>query len=68
MSPLKTTAIKMIQSLPDDCTMEQIQSRLGFIEKIERARKEKNEGAFVSEEEADQEIDQWLQSDGTDQP
>jgi hypothetical protein len=68
MISLKSAAIRVIESLPEDCTMEDILYRLNFIEKIEKARKEIANGEVLSEEEADREIDQWLQSSGADQP
>jgi predicted transcriptional regulator len=54
---LKTTSVKeeviqMIQRLPDDCTLEQIQYHLYVREQIERGIADIEAGRVVSHEEA----------------
>jgi predicted transcriptional regulator len=68
MSPVKEAAIRLIQSLPEDCTFEDIQYHLYVREKVERGLQAVETGDVVSEEEADRRITQWLESFGPDQP
>jgi predicted transcriptional regulator len=67
MSPIKEAVIQMVQSLPDDCTIEDIQYHLYIREKVERGVKAIEEGDVVSEEEADRRIQEWLDSFGPGQ-
>ena len=67
MSPLKESVIKLVQSLPDDCTLEDIYYHLYVREKVERGLKAIEDGEVVSEEEADRRIQEWLDSSGPNQ-
>jgi len=60
MSPLKEAVIKMIQSLPDDCTLADIRYHLYVREKVERGLKAIEDGEVISHEEADRRISDWL--------
>jgi predicted transcriptional regulator len=68
MSPVKEAAIKLIQSLPEDCTFEDIQYHLYVREKVEHGIQAIEAGEVVSEEEADRRITEWLDSFGQSQP
>ena len=48
MSPLKEAVIRLIQSLPDDCTLEDIQYHLYVREKVEAGLRDVAEGRVVS--------------------
>jgi hypothetical protein len=68
MSPVKEAVIRLVQSLPDDCTMDDIHYHLYVREKVERGLRAIEEGKVVSEEEADRRIEEWLSSSGLNQP
>ncbi len=59
MSPVKEAAIKLVQSLPENCTFEDIQYHLYVREKVERGIQAIDAGQVVSEEEADRRITEW---------
>jgi len=64
MSPVKQAAIKLIQSLPESCTFEDIQYHLYVREKVEAGLQAIEDGKVVSEEEADRRITEWVESFG----
>jgi hypothetical protein len=68
MNAVKEAAVRLIQSLPDDCTFEDIQYHLYVREKIERGIQAIEVGQVVSEEEADRRITEWLDSFGPSRP
>ena len=58
---------KMLESLPEDCTWEDIQYHIYVREKIERGMAAVDAGDIISQEEAEQRVDQWLKSSGQGQ-
>ncbi len=66
MSPIKEAVIKLVQSLPEDCTLEDIRYQLYIRETVERGLRALEEGDFVDEDEADRRIQEWLDSSGPD--
>lgn len=64
MSIIKEEAIDLIKSLPDDCTLEDIQYHLYVREKVERGIRAIDEGRVVSQEEAEKKVKEWLKSSG----
>jgi hypothetical protein len=68
MSPIKEAAIRLIRSLPEDCTLEDIQYHLYVREKVERGLQAVEDGKVLSEDEADRRIGEWLDSYGPNQP
>ncbi len=60
MSAIKEQAIRIIESLPEDCTLEDIQYHLYVREKVERGIKAIDEGQTVSQEEAEKKVREWL--------
>jgi predicted transcriptional regulator len=68
MSPVKESVIRLIQALPDDCTVEDIQYHLYVREKVEAGLLAVDEGRVVSQAEAEQRINEWLQSLGPSRP
>ena len=60
MSAIKEQAIKIIESLPENCTLEDIQYHLYVREKVERGIKAIDEGQTVSQEEAEKKVREWL--------
>ena len=65
--PIKEEAIELIRSLPDDCTLEDIQYHLYVREKVEHGLRAIEEGRVVSQEEAEKKVDKWLKSSGQNQ-
>jgi hypothetical protein len=60
MSAVKEQAIKIIESLPEDCSLEDIQYHLYVREKVERGIKAIDEGQTISQEEAEKKVKEWL--------
>ena len=67
MSKIKDQAVELIKSLPDDCTLEDIQYHLYVREKVERGMQAIDEGRTVSQEEAERRVQGWLKSSGQNQ-
>ena len=68
MSQVKDDVIKLIQSLPDDCTVDDIQYHLYVREKVARGLAAIDAGQVVSQEEAERRITAWGKSFGQTQP
>lgn len=68
MSPAKQAAIEVINSLPDDCTLDDIAYRLYLRRKLERSDKAIEEGRVHSYEEAKEIVESWFTSSGPIQP
>ena len=56
----KDEAVRLIQSLPDDSTLEEIQYRLDVRQKVERGIAAVGEGRSESQEEAERRVGEWL--------
>lgn len=67
MGIVKEQVIDLIKSLPDDCTIEDIQYHLYVREKVERGIKAIDEGRIVPQEEAEKKVKGWLKSSGQNQ-
>lgn len=61
---IKAKAIGVIQSTPDDCTLEDIQYHLYVQEKVERGVKAIDDGRTVSQEQAEAQVKEWVKSSG----
>jgi hypothetical protein len=63
---VKQGVLEMIQRLPDDCTLEQIEYHLHVYAGIQRAVAEIDvgENPGIPQEEAEQRIQEWLKSSG----
>ena len=64
MSLVKDHAIRLIASLPDDCTLEEIQYHLYVRQKVERGLTAIDAGQVVSQEEAERRVSEWATSYG----
>ena len=64
MSAVKAEAIRLIESLPEHCSLEDIQYHLYIIQKVRRGLTEIDEGRFVPQEEAERRISGWGRSTG----
>jgi hypothetical protein len=68
MNAVKEEAIRLIQSLPDDCSFEEIQYHLYVIQKVERGLVEIDEERVVSQEDAERRVSGWAESIGQNLP
>lgn len=68
MNLAKDEAIKLIQSLPDDCTLEDIQYHLYVRQKVERGLAAIEAGQVVPQEEAERRVADWARSSGQSRP
>lgn len=64
MSLVKEQAIRLIQSLPEDCSSEDIQSHLYVRRKVEHSSGAVEAGRVVSQEEAERRVMEWVKSAG----
>ena len=64
MSPVKESVIKLVESLPDDCTVEDIQYHLYVRDKVLRGSQAIDEGRVQTHEEVGRRLDQWAASYG----
>ena len=60
----KKQVMKVIKSLPDDCTIEDIQYRLYVLEKVAQGIRAIDEGRVVPHEEVEKRVRKWLKSSG----
>ncbi len=56
----KQEAQKVLDTLPDDASLDQIQYHLYVLQKIEAGRKSFEEGRVVSQEEVERQMAKWL--------
>jgi hypothetical protein len=68
MGQVKDEVVRLIQSLPDDCTIEEIQYHLYVRQKVEHGLAAADEGRTVSQEAAERRVEGWLKSTGPNQP
>jgi hypothetical protein len=68
MSPTKQAAIELINSLPDDCTLDDIQYHLFVRRSVERGLKDIDEGRVLSLDEMERRVGKWLVSSGPTRP
>ena len=64
MSSVKESVIQLVESLPDDCTVEDIQYHLYVREKVLAGSRAIEEGRVQSHEEVGRRLDQWAESYG----
>jgi hypothetical protein len=60
MSTAKTQVQKMLEELPDDTTLEDIQYHIYVREKIEHGLEDLEKGRIVSQEEMEHRLSKWL--------
>ncbi|MFB3894018.1 MAG: hypothetical protein ACE15C_18575 [Phycisphaerae bacterium] len=68
MSPVKEQAIRIIESLPESCTLEDIQYHLYVCGKVERGIAAIGNGDLVQPEEVVKKVRQWARSSGPSRP
>ena len=64
MGAAKQQAIELIESLPDDCTFDDIQYHLYVRRMVERGIQDIDAGRFVSQHEAELRVAEWVRSYG----
>ena len=64
MSLVKDEAIRLIRSLPDECTIEDILYHLDVRRKLERGLAAVAGGLVVSQDEAERRVAEWAKSSG----
>jgi predicted transcriptional regulator len=61
---VKEQVIQMIQRLPDDCTLEQIQYHLYVRQQIEQGLADIDAGRVISHKEVKRRVAEWRKSSG----
>jgi hypothetical protein len=56
----KQVARQILDSLPDDCSLEEIQYRLYVRQMVEEGRQDVRNGDVVSQREIEQDLERWL--------
>ena len=56
----KQVARQILDSLPDDCSLEEIQYRLYVRQMVEEGRQDVRSGNVVSQQEIGQDLERWL--------
>ncbi len=64
MSAVKDEVVRLIHSLPDDCTIEEIQYHLYVRQKVDRGLAAADAGRTVSQDDAERRVEGWLKSNG----
>jgi len=67
MTKTKKEAIKLIQELPDECTITDIIAELYFKQKVEQGLKDIEEGKTISHEVVRKRMAKWAKSIGRKQ-
>lgn len=60
MASPKQVAREILDSLPDDCSLEEIQYRLHVRQMIEEGREDVRRGDIASQQEIEQDLERWL--------
>lgn len=68
MGRVKEDAIALIQALPDDCSLEDIQYHLYVRSKVERGLQDVQQGRVLTQEETEKRVEEWLKSSGPKHP
>ena len=62
MASTKEIVQGLLDILPDDCTLDEVQCHLWVRQRIEGARQEIREGKYFSQEEIEKDLSEWLAS------
>jgi len=60
MASPKQVARQILDSLPDDCSLDEIQYRLYVRQMVEEGRQDIRKGSVVSQQEIEQDLEHWL--------
>lgn len=61
MQTTKKEVSNLLNRLPDDCTLEDVQYHLYVLQKIERGLKDVEEGRVYTQEEVEKKMSKWLE-------
>ncbi len=61
MQTVKQEVSDLLNRLPDDCTLEDVQYHLYVLQKIERGLKDVEEGRVYTQEEVEKKMLKWLE-------
>jgi predicted transcriptional regulator len=61
MQTAKQEVSNLLNRLPDDCTLEDVQYHLYVLQKIERGLKDVEEGRVYTQEEVEKKMSKWLE-------
>jgi len=61
MQTTKQEVNDLLNRLPDDCTLEDVQYHLYVLQKIERGLKDVEEGRVYTQEEVEKKMSKWLE-------
>lgn len=61
MSPVKQRVISLLESLPDDCSLDDIQYHLYVLAKIEKSEERVNAEGTLSQDEVKRRLSKWLE-------
>lgn len=61
MATAKEIAMEIVQSLPDDCTLEEAAYRIYLRQLVEEAREDFRQGRVFTQEEVEREAAKWLE-------
>ncbi len=61
MQTTKQEVRDLLNRLPDDCTLEDVQYHLYVLQKIERGLKDVEEGRIYTQEEVEKKMSKWLE-------
>jgi len=61
MQTVKQEVSNLLNRLPDDCTLEDVQYHLYVLQKIERGLKDAEEGRVYTQEEVEKMMSKWLE-------
>lgn len=60
MQTVKQEVSNLLNRLPEDCSLEDVQYHLYVLQKIERGLKDAEEGRVYSQEEVEKKMSKWL--------
>lgn len=60
MSPAKQQVITLLDSLPDDCSLDDIQYHLYVLTKIQKSEERIKAGGTLSQDDVKQRLSKWL--------
>jgi len=60
MASTKEIVRTLLDNLPDDCTLDEVQYHLFVRQRIEEARQEIREGKYFTQEEIEKDLSEWL--------
>ena len=61
MQKVKQEVSKLLNRLPDDCSLEDVQYHLYVLQKIEHGLKDAEEGRIYTQEEIEKRMAKWLE-------